>query len=129
MMESIRQTQKKYCSRAGILAIGIVFFLIIAGQKPIGKGLILGTIFSIINFILIAETLPIRIGKTKGKTFFLTLGSIFFRYLVLAVPLMMAIKFEQFNLFAVIAGIFTVQIIIMADHLFNDISLNHQKKI
>jgi len=112
-----------------ILAIGIGFFLIIAGQKPIGKGLILGTIFSIINFILIAETLPIRIGKTKGKTFFLTLGSIFFRYLVLAVPLMMAIKFEQFNLFAVIAGIFTVQIIIMADHLFNDISLNHQKKI
>jgi asparagine N-glycosylation enzyme membrane subunit Stt3 len=128
-MESIRQTQKKYCSRAVILAIGIGFFLIIAGQKPIGKGLILGTIFSIINFVLIAETLPIRIGKTKGKTFFLTLGSIFFRYLVLAVPLMMAIKFEQFNLFAVIAGIFTVQIIIMADHLFNYISLNHQKKI
>ena len=47
------------------IIIGLVF--IIAGQKPLGKGLILGTIFSVINFILIGETLPLRIGKTKGK--------------------------------------------------------------
>jgi hypothetical protein len=68
-MESIRQTQKKYCSRAIMAAIfaGLVFIL--AGQEPVGKGLILGTIFSIINFIVMGEMLPMKIGKSKNKTF------------------------------------------------------------
>ena len=128
-MEAIRQTQKKYCSRALLFAIFIGLFFIIAGQKPLGKGLILGTIFSIVNFVLIAETLPMRIGKTKRKTFFLAFGSLFFRYFLLAVPLITAIKLEQFNLFAVIAGIFTVQGAIMADHLSRLISPAIRRKI
>ena len=99
-----------------------------AGQKPIGKALILGTVFSIVNFILIGETLPLRIGKTKGKTFFISLGSIYFRYIILAIPLIMAIKLEQFNLFAVIFGIFLIQIVIMADHFYNYISSARKKQ-
>ena len=62
-MESIREIQKKYCTRAITAAIFIGLFFIVAGQKPIGKGLILGTIFSIINFIIMGETLPHRIGN------------------------------------------------------------------
>jgi asparagine N-glycosylation enzyme membrane subunit Stt3 len=127
-MEQIRQTQKKYCSAAIAVAIFAGLLFILAGQKPIGKALILGTVFSIVNFILIGETLPLRIGKTKSKTFFISLGSIYFRYIILAIPLIMAIKLEQFNLFAVIFGIFLIQIVIMADHFYNYISSARRKQ-
>ena len=127
-MEQIRQTQKKYCSAAIAVAIFAGLLFILADQKPIGKALILGTVFSIVNFILIGETLPLRIGKSKGKTFFISLGSIYFRYIILAIPLIMAIKLEQFNLFAVIFGIFLIQIVIMADHFYNYISSARRKQ-
>lgn len=127
-MESIRQTQKKYCTRAITAAIFAGFLLILAGQKPVGKGLILGTFFSILNFILMGQTLPLRIGKSKGKTFMLALGSIYFRYIILAVPLIVAIKLEQFNLFAVIFGIFLVQIVILADYALKIIFSTREKQ-
>ena len=114
-MEAIRQTQKKYCSRAIVTAIALGGFLILIGHQPVGKGFILGSIFSVINFILIGETLPSRLGKTRSKTVLIALGSIFLRFGLMAVPLILAVKFDQFNLFAVIFGIFTVQMMIIAD--------------
>ena len=128
-MESLRKTQKKYCSTAIITAIFLAFFFIIIGQKPVGKGLILGTIFSIINFILMGETLPMRIGKTKKKTFFISLGSIFFRYVILAIPLVTAIKLSQFDFISVVAGIFSIQVVLIVEQLFNLISIAHKKQI
>lgn len=127
-MKEIRETQKKYCSRALTFSLiaGFVFFL--AGMTPICKGLILGTLFSIVNFIIMGETLPMRINRSRGKTFFTALGSIFFRYLLLAVPIFVAIKYEQFNLFAAIAGIFLVQMAILFDHLFGLIMSNSRKR-
>ena len=127
-MESIRETQKKYCTRAMTAAIFIGLFFIIAGQKPIGKGLILGTIFSIINFIIMGETLPHRIGKSNNKTFFLSLGSIFFRYILLAVPMIIAVKFEQYNFISVIVGIFMIQLFILGDHFISLITATRKKQ-
>jgi asparagine N-glycosylation enzyme membrane subunit Stt3 len=127
-MESIRETQKKYCSRAITVAIFVGFFLIIAGQVSVGKGLILGTIFSIINFIIMGETLPLRIGKSKNKTFLLSLVSIFLRYILLAVPLIVAVKFDQYNLISVIVGIFMIQLFILADHLAIHINATRKKR-
>ena len=116
-MEAIRETQKKYCSRAMLAAIFVGLVFILTGQSAVGKGLILGTFFSIINFILMGEALPLKIGKSRGKTFFLSLGSRLFRFAILAIPLIIAIKSAKFNLFAVIGGIFMIQIIILADHI------------
>ncbi|MBW2407865.1 MAG: ATP synthase subunit I [Deltaproteobacteria bacterium] len=127
-MESIRETQKKYCARAITAAIFIGFFFIIAGQKPVGKGLILGTVFSIINFIIMGETLPLRIGKSKNKTFFLSLFYIFFRYILLAVPLIIAVKFDQYNLISVVVGIFMIQLFILADHIAIYITSTRKKR-
>jgi hypothetical protein len=117
-MESVKQTQKKYGTSAIWVAIiiGICFFL--AGYKPVGKGLVLGTIFSVINFVLIGQALPLRIGKSKRKAFFLSLGSIFGRYILLAVPIVVAVKFEDFDLVAAILGLFMIQFVILADHIF-----------
>ncbi len=128
-MESIRQTQKKYCTSAMALAIIICFCCILAGRLPVGKGLVFGTIFSVLNFVLMGESLPYRLGKTKRKTFFVSLGSIYFRYVILAIPLVVAIKFEQFSLFSVIVGIFAVQMVLLADHLQSHIKNRFQKKV
>ena len=127
MTETLRQIQKKYCTRAITTAIFAGLLLILAGQKPIGKGLILGAVFSIINFILMGEILPLKMGRTRGKTYLFSLGSFFFRYLILAVPLIMAIKLEQYNLFAVVIGLFFVQLFILADHVFNYLSSVRKK--
>jgi hypothetical protein len=116
-MESVKQTQKKYGTRAIWIAIAIGFCFFLAGQKPVGKGLVLGTVFSVINFVLIGQTLPLRIGKSKRKTFFLSLGSIFCRYVLLAVPVFVAVKFADFNIVAAILGLFMIQIVILADHI------------
>ena len=126
-MDSVKQTQKTYGSRAMWIAIAVGFGFFLAGYRPIGKGLVLGTVFSVINFVLIGTALPMRIGHSKGKTFFLSLGSIFFRYVLMAVPLVVAIKYEQFDLIGVIVGLFMIQIVIMADHAVNLVRSDRQE--
>jgi hypothetical protein len=127
-MESVRQTQKSYGSRAIWLAIAVGLGFFLAGFKPMGKGLILGTIFSVINFILIGQALPLRIGYSKGKTLFLSLGSIFCRYILMAVPIVVAVKYQQFDLVGTILGLFMIQIVILADHMIKQIFPNREKK-
>jgi hypothetical protein len=114
---SIRQTQKEYCSIAIIIAIAVSVFFILAEQKSVGKGLMLGTIFSIINFILIGEAIPMQIGSSIKKIKFISFGSLFFRHIILAIPIIMGIKLEQFNLIAVVCSMFLVQLVIFFDHL------------
>ena len=116
-METLRETQKKYCSKALSSAIIIAFISIITNHSSFGKGLILGTLFSILNFILMGETIPLRLGKSKGKTFGIVLGSIIFRYALLAVPMVLAIKLENFDLIPTVIGIFSIQIVLLLDHL------------
>ena len=118
-MEAIRQVQKRYCSKAITAAIVAGFFLILAGRSTVAKGLVLGTLFSIVNFILMGEMLPLGLGKSPRKTFFLSLGSMLFRYLLLAVPIVLAVKVDQFNLIAAVCGIFMVQGVILVETALN----------
>jgi hypothetical protein len=117
-MDPVRQTQKKYGSRAMTVAILVGLAFIVIGYKPAAKGLILGTIFSVINFVLIGQTLPLRLSPSRSKSSLVSLFSIAVRYAVMAVPLVLAVKMEQLNIAAVICGLFMVQLVILADHLF-----------
>lgn len=127
-MEQIKKIQKKYCSLAIVFAIfaGIIFFLF--DLKPMGKGLLLGTIFSIINFILMAETLGSKIGVTKRKATAFSFLSILLRYGLLAMPIAAAIKLAQFNLWATVFGLFTIQMVILADGIISQIYFSTRKK-
>ena len=116
-MTSLRETQKKYCSRAMTVAILAGFGLIVLGQNSIGKGLILGTLFSVINFAVMGATIPFKVGKSKRQALVFSLGSILLRYSLMAVPLALALKFEQFHLIAVICGLFLIQLVILAEHV------------
>jgi hypothetical protein len=122
-MESIRRTQKKYGSRALAIAVIIGFGTFLIGQNSLGKGLILGTLFSVVNFILMGETLPLKLGRSS----FISLFSMLLRYLLLAVPLVIAVKYEQFHILSAIIGVFMVQIVIVADHLGIQIPVTRKK--
>ncbi len=117
MMSPLREIQKKYCSRAMFTAIGLGGLFFLVGFTDLMKGLILGTLFSSINFVLIGETLPLRMNKGKAKIFMAALGSMAFRYLLLAVPIVLALKFEKYHLIATIIGVFMVQIMILLDQV------------
>jgi hypothetical protein len=116
-MENIKQTQKKYAAKTLTLAIVVALFFILMDQKPVAKGLILGTVFSVLNFILMGKSIVLKLGRSKAKIFSISMGSIVLRYLLLAVPLITALKSEQFNLVATILGIFMIQFAILSEHL------------
>jgi hypothetical protein len=63
------------------------------------------------------QSIAWKLGRSKAKTFSIALGSIFFRYLLLAIPLVVAIRFEQFHLVAAAVGIFMIQLVILVDHV------------
>ena len=116
-METVRQVQTRYARRALVFSIIVALVLILLGYKPVGKGLVLGTLFSILNFVLMGNSFALKIGRPKGQTFSISIGSIIMRYLLLAIPLIAAVKFEQFNLIATVVGIFMIQLVILAEHL------------
>ena len=128
-MEAVKQAQKKYAVKTLTLAIVIALFFVLMGQKPVAKGLIMGAFFSVLNFILMGKTITLKLGKSKRKTFSLSMGSIILRYLLLAIPLIAALKFEQFNLVAAILGIFMIQLVILAEHLLTLIPSVLKKQI
>ncbi|MBU0544617.1 MAG: ATP synthase subunit I [Proteobacteria bacterium] len=121
-MEQVRLTQKKYCSRAMVFAVFGGLFFILLDLKPFGKGLILGSIFSIINFILMGESITLKIGASKKRSAMLSLLTIFSRYVILAIPLIISLKFKQFDFMAVVIGIFMIQIAILSEPAFNLLS-------
>ncbi len=115
MTDTIRQLQKRYGSRVMSIAIFAGFACILFGYKSWGKGLILGSIFSVINFVLMSHALPATLAPSKKKSTLFSMRSIGFRYLVLAIPLFVAIKIPHFNLIAVIFGLFMIQIVIVME--------------
>jgi hypothetical protein len=128
-MEAIKQTQKIITQRALWLSIIVGLAFILMGHKPVGKGLILGAIFSVLNFIFMAKSIGYKFGRSKRQIFSISLGSIIFRYILLAIPLITAVKFEQFNLVAAIVGIFMIQLVILADQLLKQIPTVRGKHI
>jgi len=117
MSTGIADTQKRYGSTAMMAAIfmGIVFILL--GHKAQAKGLILGSIFSVLNFVLMGEILPLIVGPSRKRSSFISFGSIAIRHGLLAVPLILALKMEQLDFATTVCGLFMVQVVIMGDHL------------
>ncbi|MBS3808701.1 MAG: ATP synthase subunit I [Desulfobacterales bacterium] len=126
-LEAIRETEKKYCSLALTIAVVIAIVCFILAFKPLGKGLILGAVFSIANFIIMGETLPMRIGHNRRRSTGISFVSIFGRYALMAIPLALSIKLSQFNLAATVCGLFMIQLVILTEHIVNLIQMKFRK--
>ena len=114
----IQKTLQRYCSLSLGFATVAGAIMIFAGFRPLGKGLILGAVFSVVNFLLMASALPMSIKPGRRKPFLFSLGSIYLRYALMAVPLVMAFKQESFAVSTVAVGLFMVQLTILGDQLW-----------
>ena len=94
--QPIRETLQRYCSIVMITAVVAGGIMILLDLRPMGKGFILGAIFSVINFTLMATALPMNIGSGRKKAFLFSLGSIHLRFALMAVPLVISFKYDQF---------------------------------
>lgn len=115
---SLRQTQHRYCSIALVITVAAGAGFMAFGFATLGKGLILGAIFSVINFIVMAALLPLQFNPNRKKGTVLSFLSILLRYCLMAAPLVAAIKLPQFALSTVVVGLFMVQIAILGDQLW-----------
>jgi ATP synthase protein I len=109
MGETLRDIQKRYATRAlyGAMALGIV--LMAAGFKPTGKGLILGALFSALNFWLMGAFL-VR-GGGAGRR----LAGVALRMALMAVPLAIAATLPSIDLWGVVPGLLSVPALILLD--------------
>ncbi len=115
---STLMVQKRYASMVLTAAVIIGGTLIFLGFAPLGKGLIIGALFSILNFILMALTLPYRVGHSKGKSSLVALISIVGRFAIMAVPLIFAANHSQIAISTVAVGLFMIPLAILGEHLW-----------
>ena len=114
-MNELARLRKRYCSSAMAVAIVVGFLLIALDYRPVGKGIILGTLFSILNFILMSMSIPSVVDRSAGGGALRSLGGVMFRYVFMAGALYVGIRYDSYNVFAVAGGLFSVQLIILAD--------------
>lgn len=116
-LSAIRKTRQRYGTTALVMGILAGAALMVFGFSALGKGLILGALFSVLNFYVMALAIPMRLGKTRGKSLFFSMASICLRYALLAIPLIWAFKQDAFAFSSAAAGLFMVQFAILGDHL------------
>lgn len=108
--------QKKYGSRALVLAIGAGLFFLCLNQKEICRGLVLGGVFSAVNFALMGQLLHYRLSDNRKTAARRSLVSLLLRYSLMAIPLVLSIRSERFDFTATVVGVFMVQLVIMIEH-------------
>ncbi len=95
--------------------VGVSLFLVLLGLKPWAKGLALGGLFSILNFILLSRALPNTVARRDkiGRS----IASLWLvgRLALMAVPLYLAATSDVFNLPATAIGLFAVQAVLFLE--------------
>lgn len=124
---TIHDTPKRYGTQAMTLAIAASLVFLICGQKAICRGLILGALFSTINFVLMAHTLQSKIRGERKSAALAALGNILFRFMFMAIPLYVAITLPRFDLVATIVGLFMIQSVILFDHISRNFLLSWRR--
>ena len=95
------------------LTVVVSGILMVMGKPDYAKGFALGSIFSIINFALLKRGLKRRLGKSVQRVRVEGFFSIVYRYIFLAIPIILAFKLKQLNVAATIVGLFTIQVSIL----------------
>ncbi len=90
---------------------------ILLNANAVAKGLLLGTLFSIANFLLLSMSIPMTLGKARVRAGLIALGSLLLRYGLLSIPMIVGLKYAAFSFVAVVAGIFSIQIITMFEYV------------
>ncbi len=112
-MENILKFKKAIVYQILITAAVFAAGALIFNQMPAAKGFVLGSLFSLINFLFMVRHTPNRLGKERKAATVHSGLSLVFRLGILAVPLYLAIRRPEINLVFTIIGIFNLQISII----------------
>ena len=110
---TVLDIQKRYGSRAMTLSICLALLFVILGYKDICRGLVLGGIFSTLNFALMGHFLRYRLDGNRKAGTQKALIALLFRYAILAIPIIISIRSNQYSFPATVVGIFMIQLVIM----------------
>jgi len=98
--------KKALIKKALLISLAVACIFLALNHKSAAKGIALGSLFSVVEFKLMALRLERRFARTgRSKDFF----GLFGRLLILSVPLVIAIKLPSINFAATVAGIFSVK--------------------
>ena len=116
-MEAVRELRKKYCPTALFVAIVAGLIMILLGHRELARGLVLGTLFSILNFVMMGLSIQLRMQKTRSTSTAVAMLLVIMRFGLLAVPLIVAISYDKYHILGAIVGIFMVQAVILTEAL------------
>ena len=111
------RAQRRICSHAIVASLVVASVFILANANAVAKGLLLGTLFSIANFILLSMSIPMTLGKARIRAGFIALTSLLLRYGLLSIPMVVGLTTDKFSFVAVVVGIFSIQIVTMLEYL------------
>ena len=115
--EEAGRTQRRICSHAIVASLVVASVFILANANAVAKGLLLGTLFSIANFILLGMSIPMTLGKARFRAGFIALTSLLLRYGLLSIPMVVGLTSDAFSFVAAVVGIFAIQIVTMLEYL------------
>jgi uncharacterized membrane protein len=114
-IDTLNRFQRRIARQTFSVFVVLGLILLLVGYKPIAKGLVLGALFSVFNFILMARALPHQVGFEHRRATVFASFSIFLRLGLLAVPLIIAMKWDAFHWVAVAVGLFAIPVGIFLD--------------
>lgn len=94
---------------AAVVAAGAILL----GYVSAAKGFVLGSLFSLGNFLIMAHQAPGRLGQNRNKAAAGSFISLLLRLGLLALPLFLAIRLPGINLIWTVIGIFNLQVSIL----------------
>ena len=98
--------KKALIKKALLISLTVACIFLALDFKSAAKGVALGSIFSVVEFTLMARRLERRlVPQGRGRDYFGLLG----RYFLLAIPLIAALKLPSIDFFATVGGIFAVK--------------------
>ena len=104
-MSDYATLKKALIKKALLLSLAAACIFLALDLKSVAKGIALGSIFSVVEFNLMALRLERRLLRQGGRDYFGLIG----RYFLLAIPLIVALKLPSINFFATVGGIFAVK--------------------
>ena len=101
-MEDYGALQKALIKKALLISLAVACICLVFNQKAAAKGIALGAVFGVADFKLMALLLPRRLARQSRITFYL---SLICRFVLLSVPLILALKLPSFNFAATVVGL------------------------
>lgn len=108
MQSDYTRFQMAIIKRALICALLVASFSLFFGWESVARGFVLGAIFSIFNFKILAMSVSRRLARRKKGLTLEAMLSSWLRYGVLGVPVILAARVPQIDLSSTIVGLFSV---------------------